>query len=257
MYLFIGLLLIVLIILYIMHLNLEKIEHFEMEEEEEKNQIPKIIIQTWKDNDIPKKYQPLIQSIQEKNPTYQYLFFTDEEIDAFLKKNYPEYYKTYLALPVIIQKIDFFRYVAVYHYGGFYFDLDMSGLKPLDESVLNHESVFPIDTLIQDNQCKQRRYISYCDVGMDILLGQYAFAAKKNDPFIKELIENIHKNIEQIKERYKTDKTRSLVYQTTGPDYVTDVYLRYKKKDNVFILPSTKNQYFGDYAVHNYFGTWK
>jgi len=258
MYLCIGLFLIILFFFYFTDHQLSMRENFEMEEEMEESKIPKIMIQTWKDNNIPEKYKPLIESLKKLNPTYKYLFFTDKEIDTFLKKNYPEYYKTYLELPVIIQKIDFFRYIAVYHYGGFYFDLDMSGLKSLDDSLLKHECVFPVDMVIDKSKCEHKRYTEYCNIGMDILLGQYAFGAKKGDPFIKELIDNIHKNIIQIKERYLVDKTRSFVYQTTGPDYVTDVYLKYKDKDDIFILHyNEENQYFGEYARHNYFGTWK
>ena len=87
--------------------------------------IPKIIIQTWKTNVVPQRYIPLIDSVKKNNPDYEYMFFTDENIVDFFKTNYPEYYKTYLNLPIKIQRIDFFRYVAVYHYGGFYLDLDM------------------------------------------------------------------------------------------------------------------------------------
>ena len=97
------------------------------------NEIPKIIIQTWKSNDIPSKYNDYIISIKKYNPDYKYLFFTDEDIENFLKKEYPNYYDTYLKLPVKIQKIDFFRYVTVYHYGGFYFDLDID----LDETLFD------------------------------------------------------------------------------------------------------------------------
>ena len=78
----------------------------------ENNTIPKIIIQTWKTNIIPNKYKSDIQSVKQFNPDYQYLFFTDEDIDYFLKKNYPEYYKSYVKLPIKIQQIDYFRYIA-------------------------------------------------------------------------------------------------------------------------------------------------
>jgi len=268
MYLIIGIIIFISLLFFLLNNTLEIHENFKdsndlkdsnnsMIIDKEIEKIPKIIIQTWKDNNIPDRYIPHIESLKDMNPSYQYMYFTDNDIDVFLKKNYPEYYKTYNELPVFIQKIDFFRYIAVYHYGGFYFDLDMTGLKPLDDELLTHDSVFPIDTIITDDNCTQSRYKGYCDVGMDFLLGQYAFGSKKKDPFIKELIDTIHNNIEQIKERYKIDQTRSFVYQTTGPDYVTDIYLKYKMKKNIYILKSDKNQYFGDYAKHNYFGTWK
>ena len=60
----------------------------------ENDVIPKIIIQTWKSNSIPNKYINLIESIKQNNPDYQYLFFTDNDIENFLKINYPQYYQT-------------------------------------------------------------------------------------------------------------------------------------------------------------------
>jgi len=97
------------------------------------NYIPKIIVQTWKTKNVPLKYINDVKSIKKYNSDFQFLFFSDEEIDEFLKKYYPIYYESYLKLPVKIQKIDYFRYIAIYHYGGFYFDLDMRGMYPLND----------------------------------------------------------------------------------------------------------------------------
>ena len=108
------------------------------------------------------------------------------------KKNYPKYYKSYNKLPIKIQKIDYFRYIAIYHYGGFYFDLDMRCLYPIDE-LLNYDCVFPVDQNITVQKCNTPKFIprfkKYCDIGMKILLGQYAFGAKKHNEFIKLLID--------------------------------------------------------------------
>ena len=222
----------------------------------ENNTIPKIIIQTWKTNIIPNKYKSDIQSVKQFNPDYQYLFFTDEDIDYFLKKNYPEYYKSYVKLPIKIQQIDYFRYIAVYHYGGFYLDLDMRGLASFDD-LLNYDCVFPVDQNISEKSCRRKRIKPYCDENMKYLIGQYAFGAKPQNPFVKALIDNIHQNIDKYIAMYATDKTHSYVYTTTGPDYVTTVYVDYPKKEDVHILRYDKDQFFGRYAKHNHYGTWK
>ena len=78
------------------------------------------------------------------------------------------------------------------------------------------------------------------------------------DPFVLLLAETIHNNIDNLLELYKTDgKSLQYVYSSTGPDFVTDVYLNYGKKDDVKILYNKEGQYFGTYAKHNYYGTWK
>jgi mannosyltransferase OCH1-like enzyme len=225
------------------------------------NTIPKIIIQTWKSHNIPFKYKDDIVSMKKYNQDFKYIFFSDDDIEYFLKKNYPEYYKTYLKLPVFIQKIDFFRYVAVYHYGGFYFDLDMKGLYPLDE-LLNYDCVFPVDQNIPSSRCNKYRYIKYCKKDLNLLLGQYAFGAKPQNKFIKELCDTIHKNIDKYILEYKVvqehlKQKEQYVYSSTGPDFVTDVYLDYPKKNEVHILNFPNSQYFGKFAKHNFYGTWK
>jgi mannosyltransferase OCH1-like enzyme len=218
--------------------------------------IPRLIIQTWKNNDIPSKYINSIRSIKRYNPNYKFMFFTDKDIDKFIKEEYPQYYSTYKRLPVIIQKIDFFRYIAVYHYGGIYFDLDMTGLYPLD-NILKYECVFPVDTILTPVKCASNRFKKYCDKGYDYILGQYAFGAKPKHPFIKALIDGINDNIDKYIEEFKTNQTLHYVYASTGPDYVMNIYLDYKDKNNIHVLEYPVAQYFGKYAKHDHFGTWK
>jgi len=219
--------------------------------------IPRIIIQTGP-NKVDPKFAPYMEAMQSQNPDYQYLFFNDDDIDAFFQSNYPEYYTTYQRLPVFIQKIDFFRYLAVYHYGGFYFDLDMKLLDPLDDAICNHHLVFPVDEYIPESMCKNERYAPICKKGLNILLGQYAFAAVPKHPFIKMLIDTIHRNIDMYIKQYKTTKNREVyVYRTTGPDFVTYLYTQYHAKNQVYILANGKRQMFGDYARHDFFGSWK
>lgn len=224
--------------------------------------IPKIIIQTWKNNKIPEKYRQDLMSVKEKNPDYTIMFFTDDDIESFFQDYYPEYYSTYKNLPITIQKIDFFRYVAIYHYGGFYFDLDMTCMYCLDD-LLYLDCIFPVDTFIYNHMCPMPRYRDYCKNNCAFLLGQYAFAAKPRHPFIKKLIDEIHNNISHIIREHKNinkkdkQKLEHFVYKTTGPDFVTDIYLSWDNKKDISILKHNENQYFGIFAKHNYYGTWK
>jgi mannosyltransferase OCH1-like enzyme len=204
---------------------------------------------------IPQRYMKLINSVKVNNPNYKYLFFTDKDIEEFLKSYYPEYYETFLKLPKIIQKIDFFRYIAVYHFGGFYLDLDMKVLSCFDD-LLHNSCVFPIDEYINERLCNYVRYNSYCEKGQNFLLGQYAFGAEPNNEFIKLLIDIIHERIDYYIQNFEKN-SEDYIYKSTGPDYVTDIYMEYGNKNSITILDNGKRQYFGNYAKHNYFGTWK
>ena len=87
-------------------------------------------------------------------------------------------------------------------------------------------------------------------------LGQYAFGAEKNSPFIKKIIDNImvslipEEDIPPTKEEY--------VCCTTGPRIVTLTYFNYNKKNEVTLIKPTKyaNMMFGDYGKHHCKRTW-
>tara|TARA_Y200000002_G_C22616789_1_gene636366 strand:+ start:448 stop:1218 length:771 start_codon:yes stop_codon:yes gene_type:complete len=232
-------------------LFLEKPENPEFKNDK----IPKIIIQTWKDENIPQKYLPLIESVKSLNNEYTYLFFSDDDIESFMKKNYLEYYNTYQNLPIKIQKIDFFRYLAVYHYGGIYLDLDMQVNKNMDE-LLSNDIVFPVDEYINNYNKRIKRYGDFYDKNQHFLLGQYAFASVPKHPFLRTLIDDIHKNINKTIKNVNHN-SENYVYSTTGPDFVTKKYMEFENKNSILILDNQKRQHFGDFAIHKYFGSWK
>ena len=269
-YILITILVLVFVLKYINDSNKEGLDNIEIEKKElekgvivEGKRIPKIIIQTWKSIVIPLKYEVLQKGLVEKNPDYEYLFFTDESIDAFLKTEYPEYYVTFQKLPILIQKIDFFRYIAVYHYGGFYFDLDMECIEPLGDDLLKYRNVIPVDDkFMQSKKDINREWIN-AENGQQIILGQYAFGAVKKSRFMKYIIDNIHENIDLIVNEFDSKVKNNIsnyeyfVYKSTGPDYITKMYSNYFQKKEIFILDYKLRQYFGKYARHRYFGTWK
>jgi hypothetical protein len=118
--------------------------------------------------------------------------------------------------------------------------------------------VFPVDEIINKNMCQQARYNYFCKNDMYYLLGQYAFGAKPKHPFIQLLIDTIHSNIDEIIQQYSMSTNKEIyVYSTTGPDYVSKVFLNYSEKDRIKVLHNNSRQYFGNYAQHKYFGTWK
>ncbi len=80
------------------------------------------------------------------NPDFEYIFFDDQRMADFIDEHFPQYRTMFRSFGVPIQRYDFFRYLAVYHYGGFYLDLDVllaSGLSDL----LDFGCVFPFEEL--------------------------------------------------------------------------------------------------------------
>ena len=66
-----------------------------------------------------------MSSVRLLNPDYEYLFFDDGRVEEFIAQEFPQYRAVFESFEVPIQRYDFFRYLAVYHYGGFYLDLDV------------------------------------------------------------------------------------------------------------------------------------
>jgi mannosyltransferase OCH1-like enzyme len=230
--------------------------------------IPKIIIQVWVQKDggplkIPEEETYFLHQMRKMNPDFQHMFFDGNDVAKFFETNYPEYYITYKRLPVFIQKLDFFRYLAIYHYGGFYFDMDINPHIPLDNAILNHSAVFPVDEYADAKSCNHIRMKSLCKNGQKFLLGQYAFGCTARHPFMKQLVDEIHGNLEKYINGYNRIKSNGpasmhlYVFKTTGPDFLTDCYVKSDNKQHIYILSNGRRQVFGDYATHNYIGTWK
>lgn len=94
--------------------------------------VPKIIHQTWKDLNVPKRWQQAYQSCKSLHRDYKHMFWTDESARQFLAEHYPDALANYDSYPYNIQRVDAIRYYLLYHYGGIYFDLDVGCEQRLD-----------------------------------------------------------------------------------------------------------------------------
>lgn len=108
----------------------------------ETNHIPKLIHQTYRTLRIPSRWKYTWYSVQMENPDYEYIFWTDEDIEGFLEDHYSWFLPTYHGYKYNIQRVDAFRYFALYHYGGIYMDLDIGCRESLDP-ILKYAAAFP------------------------------------------------------------------------------------------------------------------
>ena len=204
------------------------------------------IIQTWKNHDLPKNYIKYINKIKNlKN--INYIFFTDKDIDIFIKNNFNQYYNHFNSFKYKIQQIDFFRYLVIYFFGGIYLDLDFDIKESFDD--LNFSKcIFPIEfEMSSDSLLHKQNFYN--------LIGNYAFYSPAKHPFLKLLIENIINNRINLN-NFNKDK---YVYYSTGPVMVTQTYIDFKNKDTIELIKPTpfKNNHFGKYGQHLNMGSWK
>src|SRR5271169_6548235 len=106
--------------------------------------IPKRIIQTGKQLEQPLYNRAVMANIRLLNPDFEYLFFDDRGVEEFIDREFPQYRAVFDSFQYPIQRYDFFRYLAVYRYGGFYFDLDVLLVSSLS-SLLESGCVFPFE----------------------------------------------------------------------------------------------------------------
>lgn len=131
--------------------------------------------------------------MMETIPKYQYEFYDDQRIEKFIQEYYPgEIVQTYRQIHIGAAKADFFRYLALYAFGGIYVDIDSYIAKNLDEIIREDDSAIIT---------KER------NPGLFV---QWALIYEKGHPFLKKTIDLIIENIAENK--YPHD-----VHRTTGP----------------------------------------
>lgn len=215
------------------------------------------IIQTWKTTEIPEHYKNFVNKIKKMNPKCNYMFFDDEDIIHFMKSTTPEYYETFLKLTGKIQQIDFFRYVAIYYYGGMYLDLDIDIVCGFDDIDLE-KCIFPIEVKNAGDELLASQSAP--------LVGNYAFYAPKGHPFLKNIIDNIVKQripdeIILDAQKNHTDDSRDVyVYYRTGPILVSQTYVDFGLADDSVMLIAPDpymDNCFGKYGYHRCYGSWR
>jgi autotransporter strand-loop-strand O-heptosyltransferase len=104
-----------------------------------KPQIPRIIHQTFKTNDLPNEISKVVQRLKDMNPTFEYRFYNNEDCIEFIRENYDEEtLNLYLSINPIYgaARADFFRYLLMYKVGGVYLDIKSCTTIPLEETLL-------------------------------------------------------------------------------------------------------------------------
>jgi inositol phosphorylceramide mannosyltransferase catalytic subunit len=226
--------------------------------------IPKRIIQVWGgSSDMPLLAKASAVNVRSLNPDFEYLFFDDARMDTFIDEHFPEYRRVFKLFPFPIQRFDFFRYLAIYRLGGFYFDMDLLLASSLSD-LLAFECIFPFEELTI-NRFLREQY------GMDWEVGNYAFGAAPGHPFIRAIIENCVRAQEDLKWTQaimrpipRLFQKDFLIFYTTGPGLVSRTLAEFPDAERrvKVLFPGdvcdAKNwNRFGNYGVHVHQGNWR
>jgi len=99
----------------------------------ESYRIPKIIHQSYKSEaTLPLEWADTPSRWKELHPTYEYMFWSDDDNRKLIEQYYPWFLETYDSYPAPIQRADAARYFAVLHHGGIYADMDILPIRNVD-----------------------------------------------------------------------------------------------------------------------------
>jgi hypothetical protein len=225
--------------------------------------IPRRIIQTGKSANLPLLAKAAATNVRMLNPDFEYLFFDDAQVEEFIDAEFPEYRPVFDSFSARIQRYDFFRYLVVYRFGGFYFDTDVFLASSL-EDLLGFSCVFPFEHLsIHSFLCEK--------YGMDWEIGNYAFGAAAGNPFLHAIIKNCVRAQQypewmeaMMKSIPRMLRAEYFVLDTTGPGLISRTLAEYPgARDQVKVLfpedVCDENSWyrFGTYGVHLQVGTWR
>ena len=160
--------------------------------------IEKNIFQSWYTKDIHPLLQNKINIFKNLNPDYSYYLYNDNDMDNFVNDNFNgEIAECYNKLNIIVAKVDFWRYLVLYKYGGIYLDMDSSIEKPLNELIKDE------DQAIITAEGNPNLYV------------QWALIFSKGHPILKKTIDLIISNIKN--NSYPND-----IHKMTGPSVYTN-----------------------------------
>jgi inositol phosphorylceramide mannosyltransferase catalytic subunit len=225
--------------------------------------IPRRIIQTGKTRELSLLEQAAVANLTSLNPDFEYVFFDDADIIEFIEREFPEYRATFEAFPLQIQRIDFFRYLAVYRLGGFYFDLDVLLARSIG-GLTSAQCVFPFEELTLCEYLRDEHQI-------DWEIGNYGFGSVPGHPFLRAVIDNTIRSqsdpawasvmMKGIPSIFRRDFR---VLFTTGPGMLTRTLAEnphlVEHVDILFpddVCNSSSWHQFGHYGVHMMSASWR
>ena len=206
-----------------------------------KRKIPKIIHQSWKTADVSTYSDGKIgvksqQQCKLLYPDYKYMFWTDDDIQKYVSKN-KIYLDTFNNLDQKIKKMDFFRYLILYEYGGIWCDMDFIFTKKLPDSMFyNYDFIGYKAPRPKTNQ--------------KFVLGQAFFVCCSKHEGIKKIIQDIIIN--------KNDNKHPLLH--TGPEKINKIFIEnnllYHKSTKILEMHELSHNKLGTYGGHIFQHQW-
>ena len=184
----------------------ERIERFMREGKlKQVGRIPGIIHQTWKDNNIPRKWLASPAQWKKHHPDWLHVVWTDRDIFDFIDLRHPKFSSVFRSFSYGIQKADAIRYFILHDFGGLYSDLDLVPKRCMEEYFADG---MPLYFLFSPN--------------MNVFTN-FLMASAKEEGVWREIWKRL---IHPVMPSWAIGKHLEVMY-STGPAMVNDVVMNY------------------------------
>lgn len=228
-------------------------------------EIPKIIHFVFlnKDEPLPGPFKKCLERTKSLHPGWTIYVHNEDDANKIISHYFPELLPIFKGYGHYIQKADIIRAILIYVFGGFYMDLDMYCLKPIDDALLKNQLIIPEERSVQQSRKKLLEYLDNIYIKHLFRLGNYMFGGIPQHTFwLFFLKEVLKRSLLQVTKEGD-------ILEITGPSILTNVYHEYKKNfpeitimrniDRKCLMPFHKeiSCHFGNYAAHLHQGTWR
>lgn len=168
-----------------------------------------------------KKLKNCRDSWRVKNPDWCCMEWSKENCQHLVSKIFPEHKNLVKSYKYEIQRCDTVRYMILLRYGGFYADMDMLDVRPVNEIVNEYKNdiyfVQSPNSFMQDT---------------DHVSNSFMYSKNPNHPFWRKIL------LELEKVKIPTFYTKHLtVMFSTGPGILNRLYSKYKYEFKVKSFP--------------------
>ena len=163
--------------------------------------VPQIIHRTWYSNTMSRvMYETAYKPWIKLNPSYTMIWYNDQDVEKIMKNYGKREYRAFKKVICGAYKMDLFRLLILYEYGGVYVDSYSVPNVSVDEMISRSGLGDEKDIFISILDCEY--------VVKDAIHNGFILASPKH-PFIKQAIKDVLNNIEYGKE--------DIVMSMTGP----------------------------------------
>lgn len=190
--------------------------------------IPKIIHQIFLSGAPPLSAMPSLwktysNQFKTMYSNWSVVFWNGAKADGFVRAQYPDWTALMEHAPVAALRTDILRYMLLYNFGGWYFDMDCEPVRPVDE-LCGHSVILPLEegTTIDD---------------ADARIGNAVLASEPGHWFWKKALAAIWKNRVAIARLSSAE--REQVIDLTGPRFLHRVFCELSTEEQaLFTLPA-------------------